>query len=377
MRIIKYTLKDIQNNKIICTIFFVLNIAMLFLVTSLFHVIDDTMENMHSIKTFETGYDNAYMIVDETTEEDFSKISSDTDLASKEYKQLFAELTKANIDYYTAFGYDIYVNNNGNNVKEQIITEQFINVFKFSIMQGRNFEAADFNTNNGVLPILIGYELQDKYKLGKEYEFEHGGTGDTFRGKVVGILRKSSKYYELNGLSVSLSLDFSYIVPQSTKNMDNLSFSDLDMAETRMVVFGDKNKIQKIFANTSPITVSLISVDNWIDEIMQNQKSALLLIGSVSILFLVFTLFITYIGFSRLFKKQMKEYKIHIFCGARNFHILIRFLSLSCLMLLIGILVVSAFYKSVEYTGKLIIFSICFSAVTNTYPYLVLKREMR
>lgn len=53
MRIIKYTLKDIQNNKIICTIFFVLNIAMLFLVTSLFHVIDDTMENMHSIKTFE------------------------------------------------------------------------------------------------------------------------------------------------------------------------------------------------------------------------------------------------------------------------------------------------------------------------------------
>ena len=279
--------------------------------------------------------------------------------------------------YYTAFGYDIYVNNNGNNVKEQIITEQFINVFKFSIMQGRNFEAADFNTNNGVLPILIGYELQDKYKLGKEYEFEHGGTGDTFRGKVVGILRKSSKYYELNGLSVSLSLDFSYIVPQSTKNMDNLSFSDLDMAETRMVVFGDKNKIQKIFANTSPITVSLISVDNWIDEIMQNQKSALLLIGSVSILFLVFTLFITYIGFSRLFKKQMKEYKIHIFCGARNFHILIRFLSLSCLMLLIGILVVSAFYKSVEYTGKLIIFSICFSAVTSTYPYLVLKREMR
>ena len=110
-----------------------------------------------------------------------------------------------------------------------------------------------------MLPILIGYELQDKYKLGKEYEFEHGGTGDTFRGKVVGILRKSSKYYELNGLSVSLSLDFSYIVPQSTKNMDNLSFSDLDMAETRMVVFGDKNKIQKIFANTSPITVSLIS----------------------------------------------------------------------------------------------------------------------
>ena len=46
-------------------------------------------------------------------------------------------------------------------------------------------------------------------------------------------------------------------------------------------------------------------------------------------------------------------------------------------MLLIGILVVSAFYKSVEYTGKLIIFSICFSAVTSTYPYLVLKREMR
>lgn len=376
MRTLKYLLKDIRNNKWICAIFCILNIVMLLLVCVLFDVIDDTKESMGAVKTFESGYGNAYMISDETSEEEFAEIVSDTDSASQAYKQLFAELSNSNISYYTVFGYDMYVNEEKNTVREQIVTEQFFDVFQISVMKGRKFEAADFDTVD-VRPIIVGYELQNEYKLGEEYEFVHGGTGEVLKGKVIGVLEKNAKYYELNGYSASMSLDFSYLVPQNTKNMDNLSFSDLDMATTRMVVFGDKNEIQKIFSNTSPIHTSLVNVNDWVDEVIQNQKASLLQVGSISLVFFTFTLAITYVGFARLFKKQMKEYRIHMFCGARKSHIIMRFLALSGLMLGIGVIVASGLYGNLEYTGKMVIFSIVFSVITSIYPYVVLKREVR
>lgn len=377
MKTVNILLKDIRNNKLVCSVFCVLNIVMLLLVCVLFHVIDDTKESMSSVKIFENGYGNAYMIADGTSEEDFAKLSSDTKKASKAYKQLFAELSDENIRYYTTFGYDMYTDSEDNIIREQVITEQFLDVFTLSVLKGRKFEASDFKQTDGVVPVMVGYELQQEYKLGEEYEFEHGGTGEVFKGKVIGIMDKNAKYYELNGYNVSLSLDFSYLVPQNAKNMNQLSFSDLDMAVTRMVVFGDENRIKKIFSKTCPIRVSLINVDDWVDDIIENQKKSLLLIGSISIVFLAFTLLITYVGFARLFKKQMKEYKIHLFCGARNCHIIIRFITLSGFMLLIGMVVACILYSNIEYTGKMIVFSIIFSLITGFYPYLVLKREVR
>lgn len=374
---IRYVIKDIKNNKIIMVIFCVLNIIMLCLVGLLSDVINDTRQSMRAVEDFENRFSEAYIAVDTTSEEKFSEIISDTDKAAKEYNDLFTALSDNNISFYTTFGYDMYVTEEGNTVREQVITDKFFDVFNLSVLEGRKFEKEDFTSNADTIPVMVGYQLRNEYKVGKTYEFTNGGTGEIFKGNIVGVLDKNSEYNELNNYNVSLSLDYSYIIPQDINNMGNLSFSDLDMAETRMVVFGEKNEIQKVFSTKSPIDITLVNVNDKVDYIIETQMHSLIIIGGIAVAFLSFSLVIIYIGFSRLFKKQMKEYKIHLFCGAKKSDIVLRFLSLSYLMLIIGLIVASIIYQNADYAIKMIVFAAIFGVLTGIYPYIVLRREMR
>lgn len=374
---LKYVIRDIKNNKILMIIFTVLNIVMLLLVEMLLHVIIETRSSMKAVDNFKTGFQNAYIVADNTSEEKFCEIISDTDKAKTAYSELFQTLVSTNHDFYTVFGYDIDITKEGNVIQEIVITEKFLDVFNLSLSEGRKFEKNDFTNPDSNLPIMVGYYLKDTYKLGETYEFVHGGTGELFTGTIVGILEKNSNYYELNNSNVSISLDYAYIIPQNIKDMSNLSFSDLDMAETRLVVFGEKNDIQKIFSQKSPIDVILINVNEKINYVLEIQRNSIIYVGSIAVMFLIFSLAVVSIGYSRLFKKQQKEYRVHLFCGASKRNIVFRFILLSFIMLVIGVIFVGVVFHKVEHILIMMIFSCIFCIMTGIYPYVALRNEMR
>ena len=374
---LKYIIKDITSNKILMIIFAVLNIVMLLLVELLIHVIVETQNSMNAIDNFKTGFQNAYIVDDKTSEEKFFEIVSDTHKAETAYKELFQELVLSNHDFYTVFGYDIGFTQEGNVMQEIVITEKFLDVFKLSLSDGRKFEKVDFVNTETNRPIIVGYYLKDIYKLGETYEFVHGGTGEVFIGTIIGTLEKNSNYYELNNYNVPISLDYAYIIPQNMEDMSNLSFSDLDMAETRLVVFGEKNDLQKIFSQNSPIDIELINVNDKINYVLEIQRNSIIYVGIIALFFLSFSLVVVSIGYSRLFKKQQKEYRIHLFCGATRRSIVFRFIMLSYIVLTVGIIFVGVIFHKAEHLLIMAVFSSIFGIMTGICPYLALKREMR
>lgn len=375
MRKIKYLFRDMKNNIGLVVLFFILNTILLLLVGLLCDTIKDNKKTIESINYLRDKFDEAYIVVDITSEERFNEIISNSNEMTGKYKALFEELEKSDNTFFTSFGYDMYINENGDVIREQVVTDTFFDIFKPKLLDGRLFDKEDFSYGDKEVPVLIGYNLQNEYKLGEIYEFDHGGTGESFKGKVIGILEKNSSYYELNNFNVSLSMDFSYIVPLDYSKMNKMGFSDFDMAETRMVVFGEKNEVQKIFSKYSPIDVTLVDVNDKVEYILDIQSNKLKVVLSVVVTFLIIVLVITYIGFGRLFKKQMKEYKIHLFCGARARDIILRFVLLSYVLLMIGLIIASIVFKDINSTLKMSLFSIMFGALSGLYPYFVLRRE--
>lgn len=289
MSVFRYALKDIRNHKFMIVLFLVLTIIMFFMFGLLLDHVVDSCSLIRGLKELRKNTDEAYVLVDTTSEEKFSELWRDEQGTVKKYKEFFNTLDESGLTYYTAYSYVVDTTDEGDMIREQIITEKFMDIFNLSTASGRLFDNDDFSTITDPVPILVGYELQDDYQLGKTYELLNGGTGESFKGIVVGILSKDSAYYELNSIDISIPLDYSYIVPQSMKDVSNMEFSDLDMAETRMIVFGSKDEIQRIVSTQSPIDITLIGATDKIDDILNTHRDEIKLLSMIlSVIVLIF-----------------------------------------------------------------------------------------
>lgn len=180
----------------------------------------------------------------------------------------------------------------------------------YLIQEGRRFSHEDYLVREGVFPVMVGYQLAEIFRLGEIYEFEVGGRSEIIQGKVVGVLAQGARYYELNSLSYEINLDYSYLFAQDHRDMSNLTFSDLDMAQTRMVVSGDEDTINKIFSQESPLNIKLINIHDKISYIISEEENILILSLGIAILFFGLALAISVFLFKRLVKKQMLEHKL-------------------------------------------------------------------
>ncbi|MBE5891175.1 MAG: hypothetical protein E7282_09470 [Lachnospiraceae bacterium] len=377
MKIIGYVIKDIKNNRMIVSIICIFHIVLMIFLGFLLHIIRENQEEVKSIKVFQKGFDDAYIVVDETDDETFSKIIENADRAIEEYSKLFDALVENDIRFYTEFGYTIYVDEQGNNIEQRRVTNGFFDIFHMSVLEGRLFDEKDYDEVGDEIPVIVGYQLRDKYEVGKKYQFDDGGSGEQFWGKVIGILDKNAEYCELNNYSVKQNLDYSYVLPQNYKNMDKLSFSDLDMAETKMVVFGDRNEIQKIISNNSPIKVSLINVSDHVQEILNDQVEMNIISALIALALIAVSFVISSVGAGKIFVKQLNEYRIHMFCGARRNDIVCRYMVLTALELFVGIVVAGFIHRDFYNLMGLIVCALLLIVIESVYPYYKVKRELR
>ncbi|NLG03286.1 MAG: hypothetical protein GX567_05600 [Clostridia bacterium] len=294
----------------------------------------------------------------------------------EKYNDFFKALSESDLTYYTAYGYDVDTTDKGNTIREQIITEKFLDIFNLSAISGRLLNKDDFNTKNDTVPVMVGYELQDHYKLGNTYELFNGGTGEYFKGLVVGILSKNSEYYELNSVNVALPLDYSYIVPQSIQDTSNMGFSDLDMAETRMVVFGSKNEIQKIISTKSPIDITLIGVIDKIDELLRTHRNEIILLIIILIAIALISICVMWIFYYHIFKKQFHAYNIHYIFGATNSSLYMRFWIISFFIVLVSGGISIAVFHLIPYVTEIMIFALIFATITGSIPVLLIRKKM-
>lgn len=373
---LKYIFKDIRNNWILLLFFLAMNTIMLFFVGSLIHLLEHSKVSMDSVLQFQKGFDNAYMILDHTSEQELQEMIDDEEHSINKFQSVFHNLYDEEVPFFTAFGYDMFTADNGMIVRQQMISENFFDVFAISALKGRIFSSEEYKMRKNVIPVIVGYELQDEYKLGEKYEFDNGGDGTTFQGEIVGVLKKNSVFYELSNYQMPLSLDRSYIIPMTQDGIDRMSLSDLDMATTRMVLFGNRDKIQRIFSLSDITSMDLRSVDEQVNSIIEEETTSIERIILITAIILSLTLVITWIGFNRLFKKNLTGYFIHIFCGAQKHTIFFRFMTLCFAILIIAWAIVCCIYQEPDIALHLL-YVVCFLLVViGIYPMIKVKKEL-
>lgn len=62
--------------------------------------------------------------------------------------------------------------------------------YDFKVIDGRNFESTDFTYNNNTIPVMIGYDYKDYYKVGDTFTGEY--LSCNFNYQVIGILDKNT-----------------------------------------------------------------------------------------------------------------------------------------------------------------------------------------
>ena len=131
-------------------------------------------------------------------------------------------------------------------IERRIANKTFFSCFPVSVISGRPFSDEDFKVTSDPIPILVGCNLADIYKLNNIYEFTSGENDSKFQTIVIGILEKDTNYPRM--ATISESLDNAYVIPMSEWFVENyFGFSDYDMAISNTVMYAeDYKKLQSI-----------------------------------------------------------------------------------------------------------------------------------
>lgn len=132
------------------------------------------------------------------------------------------------------------------------VNQQFIDHFAVQVSEGRVFEARDYNIENSIIPIVLGYEYKDYLSLNQIVNVAYMGVN--LKVKVIGFLEKHSFYSDGYALRY---LDRLVVFP--SLEVDNIYLQDRSFL---IKLFWDKTsgyihsplsaqKIQELFTQKS------------------------------------------------------------------------------------------------------------------------------
>ncbi|MCL2807019.1 MAG: ABC transporter permease [Coriobacteriia bacterium] len=328
MQQIRFALFDILRNLRVNTFFFLQMIAV-FLIFSYslgsILALSDGLRSLESLRGAE-----AYMMRDSTTPERENQLFSDPETVPK-LQEFYDYIASASVKQYAIWGYDGFGNPNvvgGIAINQRTASKGFFDLFKLRVIEGRMFDAKDFEKCE-VTPVLIGYSLRDEFEVGSTYDFMDGGTGQETSCVVVGILENNASYPDIRNPMHLISLNNAYLKPFDVFSGSSLeSLTDLDMAlSSTIFLTGDLDTLRSIEEKSAELDLFSIrfetvesNLEYFIDivtkvVVYQLLTSAIILLfGAVG---MVAALLATQ-------KKNMREYSIHILCGARMVDISLR-----------------------------------------------------
>lgn len=199
--------------------------------------------------------------------QDMNLSPSDRVFDDKKINDLFDNIDKICDKKYSFYSYLPIAVNNGIARKQTFIDSDMYDLYNFRIDKGRNFTKDDFQSNN-VIPMIVGYDIKDDYKIGEVYTF---GRGDKkgIQAKVIGYFSKDQNFASL--LELTDTTNNALLMPISENLVkNNFIESDFDMY-LNGTVFELKNdedarKIEALINDTKFYNVELKKLHDVLDD---------------------------------------------------------------------------------------------------------------
>lgn len=199
--------------------------------------------------------------------QDMNLSPSDRVFDDKKINDLFDNIDKICDKKYSFYSYLPTSVNNGNARKQTFIDSDMYYLYNFRIDKGRNFTEDDFQSND-VIPMIVGYDIKDDYKIGEIYTFGRGDKKD-IQAKVIGYFSKDQNFASL--LELVDTTNNALLMPISENLVkNNFIESDFDMY-LNGTVFELKNdedarKIEALINDTKFYNVELKKLHDVLDD---------------------------------------------------------------------------------------------------------------
>ncbi|SFS03630.1 hypothetical protein [Anaeromicropila populeti] len=321
MNQIEYACRAIANSKRTFICFVIQLIVIIYLMTVAFtdlKILYSGIKKMEGLKSVDF-----YVATDSTTDERISRMFSNEDNSVIGLKTLLDKIySYDDMNGYTVFGYDLSIPANGGVINEKVASKNFFDTFHIGAYKGRLFSNEDFTSNNDVIPVVIGFNLRNQYKIGQEYKFSHGGTGMQYRGIVVGILDYNSCYPDLYYIGINNNLNNSFFFPMSDGFINKcFSLSDFHMAIDSTVLITDNlsniKSIEKFGNNIDLLNISYKMYKEFMSDYINHVLPQIMYEFMVASIIFIFAVSGMSASLSLYIRKNVKNYAIHLICGAR------------------------------------------------------------
>lgn len=199
--------------------------------------------------------------------QDMNFPGADRHYDDKELNDLFDNIDKICDKKYSFYSYFPTSINNGNARKQTFIDSDMYYLYNFRIDFGRNFTEDDFQSKD-VIPMIVGYDIKNDYKIGEVYNFGRGDKKD-IQAKVIGYFFKDQNFASL--LKLVDTTNNTLLMPISKSLVkNNFTESDFDMYLNGMVfelkTGEDAQKIETLINDTKFYDVELKKLHDVLDD---------------------------------------------------------------------------------------------------------------
>ena len=199
--------------------------------------------------------------------QDMNLPESNRSFDDKELNDLFDNIDKICDKKYSFYSYFPTSINNGIARKQTFIDSDMYDLYNFRIDKGRNFTKDDFQSND-VIPMIVGYDIRDDYKIGEIYTFGRVDKKD-IQAKVIGYFSKDQNFASL--LELTDTTNNALLMPISGNLIkNNFIESDFDMYLNGTVFelknVEDARKIEALINDTKFYNVELKKFHDVLDD---------------------------------------------------------------------------------------------------------------
>lgn len=333
---LKYALEDIWRKKLYFISFLIQITIIILLITECFSLMHKKQDSFHYLsEVFDSS--NVFYVSLEAKEETVGGEYEENIM-----KDLYTYIDKndkyvsfSNIENYVEINdipknsLSVEIEQGPNKIrayKALSISYNFINVFELSLSKGDFFDSNWEYASDKSIPVVLGYSYQKYLDIDDEFT-------DTSNKKyrVVGFLQDGETYVDISFGEGVIGLDDVILIPMDVTTLNDLyingNFDYETYIDNSTIIAKNRNDIielRGITENSKLYNYNFKSVDGVSSYMEKNTQESVGVFLFILILVIIFASSLVVINTLEFVRKNIREFSIHIFCGATKIHIALR-----------------------------------------------------
>lgn len=361
---LKYAYMDIIENKRFYITQFVLCLTTFLLLGYCVSIYSDLTDMKNTLSRL-INEDDTYIISDVTDADTYiNKIAKNENREWLYELFLFIEQYQHYRVSYIGSVYDEAIGD----VDVVTMDENAMNIFEIGFLSEENMEIFLKGEYGGYIPVAIGYELRNVYKI-----------GDTIADyyKVVGVLKKDSFYLKPSFSPDMLMLNKSILCISVINSSSGIYELNTAITNTHIIT-DDVNDLYEIVNKSSELglySLQFTSVSHQIDGVFEQELRGV----KYALVFIVMSIALSVVcmvsAMMVYVQKHMREFAIHFMYGATYFSINLRMFFQICAMYLLACLIACIIYADTSVMLYLLLIFLILTIAVLTIPVISLRRN--